>query len=65
MTLISNWIPFEEPNGGPNFYTWADDTRYTIKIDNDGDALADLTYVWVFDTVTRDPTSSSCPTPGR
>ncbi len=54
-TLISNWIPFEEPNGGPNFYTWADDTRYTIKIDNDGDALADLTYVWVFDTVTRDP----------
>jgi len=54
VTLISNWIPFEEPNGGPNFYTWADDTRYTIKIDNDGDALADLTYVWVFDTVIRD-----------
>ncbi len=53
VTLISNWIPFEEPNGGPNFYTWADDTRYTIKIDNDGDALADLTYVWVFDTVIR------------
>ena len=55
VTLISNWIPFEEPNGGPNFYTWADDTRYNIKIDNDGDALADLTYTWVFDTVTRDP----------
>jgi len=54
VTLISNWIPFSEPNGGPNFYTWADDTRYTIKIDNDGDALADLTYVWVFDTVIRD-----------
>jgi hypothetical protein len=54
VTMISNWIPFEEPNGGPNFYTWADDTRYTIKIDNDGDALADLTYVWVFDTVVRD-----------
>lgn len=54
VTLISNWIPFEEPNGGPNFYMWADDTRYTIKIDNDGDALADLTYVWAFDTVIRD-----------
>jgi Domain of unknown function (DUF4331) len=54
VTLISNWIPFEEPNGGPNFYTWADDTRYTIKVDNDGDALADLTYVWMFDTVVRD-----------
>ncbi len=54
VTMISNWIPFEEPTGGPNFYTWADDTRYTINIDNDGDAKADLKYVWVFDTVTRD-----------
>ena len=54
VTLISNWIPFEEPNGGPNFFTWAENARYTIKIDNDGDALADLTYVWVFDTVIRD-----------
>ncbi len=54
VTLIANWIPFEEPNGGPNFYTWADDTRYNIKIDNDGDALPDLTYTWVFDTVIRD-----------
>ncbi len=54
VSLISNWIPFEEPNGGPNFYNWADDTRYVIHIDNDGDALPDLSYVWVFDTVTRD-----------
>ncbi len=54
VTLIANWIPFEEPNGGPNFYPWADDTRYNIKIDNDGDALADLTYTWVFDTVIKD-----------
>ncbi len=50
VTLISNWIPFEEPNGGPNFYPWADDTRYNIKIDNDGDALEDITYTWVFTT---------------
>ena len=37
VTIISNWIPFEEPNGGPNFYDWADastNTSYTIKIDN-------------------------------
>jgi hypothetical protein len=55
VTLISDWIPFEEPNGGPNFYTWADDTKYSIKIDNNGDALADLTYTWIFSTVVRDP----------
>ena len=54
VTLIANWIPFEEPNGGPNFYPFADDTRYNIKVDNSGDAVADLTYTWVFDTVIRD-----------
>ncbi|MCB9395690.1 MAG: DUF4331 domain-containing protein [Acidimicrobiaceae bacterium] len=53
VTLIANWIPFEEPNGGPNFYPWADDTRYNINIDNDGDALADYTYTWIFDTVVK------------
>lgn len=55
VTLIANWIPFEEPNGGPNFYPWADDTQYNIKIDNNGDAVPDLTYTWIFDTVTKDP----------
>jgi|GEM_PF-109454 len=55
VTLIANWIPFEEPNGGPNFYPWADDTQYNIKIDNDGDAVPDLTYTWIFETVTKDP----------
>ena len=55
VTLISNWIPFEEPNGGPNFYPFADDTQYNINIDNNGDAVADLTYTWVFTTHYRDP----------
>ncbi len=54
VTFISNWIPFEEPNGGPNFYTWANDTKYNIKVDNNGDAVADLTYTWIFSTVVRD-----------
>ena len=55
VTLISNWIPFEEPNGGPNFYPFADDTQYNIKIDNNGDGVADLTYTWVFTTHIKDP----------
>jgi len=50
VTFIANWIPFEEPNGGPNFYPWADDAEYLINIDNDGDAVADLIYRWRFST---------------
>ena len=48
VTMIANWIPFEEPDGGPNFYAWATDALYNIKVDNDGDAEPDLTYTWVF-----------------
>lgn len=48
VNLIANWIPFEEPGGGPNFYPWATDARYTIKVDNDDDARADLEYRWKF-----------------
>ena len=48
VTLISNWIPFEEPAGGPNFYPFAEKTRYDIRISNDGDASAELIYRWVF-----------------
>nr|WP_229928106.1 DUF4331 domain-containing protein [Kitasatospora indigofera] len=54
VTLIANWIPFEEPNGGPNFYAFADDARYNIKIDADGDGRADTTYTWTFSNHYRD-----------
>src|SRR3954464_1292374 len=32
VTLIANWIPFEEPAGGPNFYHFDNLARYLIKI---------------------------------
>jgi len=50
VALIANWIPFSEPNGGPNFYPWAEDAFYDINIDNDGDAVADIVYRWEFFT---------------
>ena len=55
VTLVSSWIPFEEPAGGPNFYLWAEHTNYDIKIANDGDAAADITYRWNFKTHYRNP----------
>ncbi|GAB3277378.1 DUF4331 domain-containing protein [Kineosporia babensis] len=50
VTLISNWLPFQEPNGGPNFFPFQDGAHYDINIDNDGDAVADLIYRWIFTT---------------
>lgn len=48
VTLISNWIPFEEPSGGPNFYPFSNHASYDINIDNNGDGRPDLTYQWTF-----------------
>ena len=53
VTLIANWIPFEEPAGGPNFYPFATDARYDINIDNDGDAKPDITFRWTFENHRR------------
>ena len=48
VDFVSNWIPFEEPNGGPNFYPFAAGAHYDINIDNDGDGHPDITYQWTF-----------------
>jgi hypothetical protein len=48
VNIIANWSPFSEPSGGPNFYPWATDARYDVKIDNDYDARPDVIYRWTF-----------------
>src|SRR5262245_38433651 len=44
--LIMNYFPFELPYGGPNFYGFGDDVIYKLKIDNNGDSIADIVYVF-------------------
>lgn len=50
VTMIANWAPLSEPNGGPTFYPWAEGAHYDINVDSDGDAKPDLTYRWIFQT---------------
>src|SRR4029079_15473019 len=42
VTLIANYIPFQAPDGGPNFYEFGDDVTYDIHISNKGKRAADL-----------------------
>ncbi len=57
LTIVGNWIPLEEPAGGPNFYNFGDDVSYEFSIDNNGDAEADVTYEYRFRTTVVDPTT--------
>ncbi|BBC37722.1 uncharacterized protein SGFS_090160 [Streptomyces graminofaciens] len=52
-TIVANWIPFEEPAGGPNFFPFAEDAQYDIHIDNNGDAQGELVFRYTFDTDTK------------
>jgi Domain of unknown function (DUF4331) len=55
VTLIANYVPLQEPAGGPNFYEFGDDVRYEIHIDNNGDGQPDVTYQFQFQTRLRNP----------
>jgi hypothetical protein len=50
VTLIANFIPLQDPSGGPQFYRFDDNVLYEIKIDNTGDGLEDITYQFQFAT---------------
>ncbi|MFC9289421.1 DUF4331 domain-containing protein [Streptomyces sp. NPDC057052] len=49
-TIVANWIPFEEPAGGPNFFPFAEDAQYDIRVDNNGDAQGELLFRYTFKT---------------
>jgi hypothetical protein len=53
VTFISNWMPFQEPNGGPNFFPFATDASYLVNVDNDGDAVADVKFRWTFKSLDK------------
>lgn len=53
ITLIANYVPFQEPAGGPNYFDFADSVLYEIKVDNTGDAVEDVVFQFRFTTEVR------------
>jgi hypothetical protein len=57
LTVVSNWVPLEEPAGGPYFGKLDPKARYYVKIDNTGDGYEDVAYRWQFKNKFRNPNS--------
>jgi hypothetical protein len=55
VTLITNYVPLQDPAGGPNFFEFGDDVSYKINVDNNGDGVADVVYEFRFTTTVHDP----------
>ena len=56
ITLVANYIPFESPDGGPNYFTFGSAVRYEIHIKNKTTTAGDdITYRFTFSEVNEDP----------
>ena len=53
VTLIANFIPMQNPMGGPNFFEFGDDVLYQIHVCNRGDGVPDVSYQFRFTTMIR------------
>lgn len=58
IILIANYIPFEHPAGGPNWYSFGENIRYEIHVDNNtGTTGDDIVYRFTFTQTNQDPTT--------
>uniref|UniRef100_UPI003CEFEA03 DUF4331 domain-containing protein n=1 Tax=Hymenobacter sp. B1770 TaxID=1718788 RepID=UPI003CEFEA03 len=58
INIIANFIPFQLPQGGPNYYHFAEDVRYEIHIKNDPSRVGDdLTFRFTFHRTNEDPST--------
>ena len=51
--MIANFIPFQDPQGGPNFYQFDENALYEIHVDNNGDAKEDITFQFRFKNTSK------------
>jgi hypothetical protein len=58
IVIIANYIPGQLPNGGPNYYSFGENIRYEIHIDNDVSTKGDdIVYRFTFHKTNEDPTT--------
>lgn len=53
VTIVANYLPLQDPYGGPNYFSLDPDALYQIHIDNNGDAVEDVTFRFRFTSTLR------------
>lgn len=58
ITIIAAYVPLQLPQGGPNYYSFGENIRYEIHIDNDVNTPGDdIIYRFTFNIINEDPTT--------
>jgi hypothetical protein len=63
LTVVANWIPLEDPAGGPNFFNFDPKAHYYVNVDNTGDGAYDIRYEYAFTTHIRNKNSFAAALP--
>jgi hypothetical protein len=53
VTVLANYQPFQDPQGGPNFYMFDPNAQYEIHFDNTGDGVEDLSFQFRFKNTSK------------
>ena len=53
VTILANYYPFQDPQGGPNFFMFDPNALYEIHIDNNGDGVEDITFQFQFKNTSK------------
>ena len=59
VTVLADYIPFQDPQGGPNFYQFNPNALYEIHFDNVGDAKEHITFQFAFKSTSKGETLPS------
>lgn len=54
VTLIANYLPLQDPYGGPNYFRLDPNAVYEIHVSNDGGAVENLTFQFRFQSASDD-----------
>lgn len=54
VTLAADYLPLQDPYGGPNYFSLDPDAFYDIHVDDDGDGVEDVTFRFKFHDLLRE-----------
>src|SRR5580698_3586824 len=57
ITIIACYVPMQLPQGGPNYYSFGENIRYEIHVNNTGGAADNIVYRFTFTKTNQDPTT--------
>lgn len=61
VTLVANYVPLQDAYGGPNYFSMDPNALYEINIDNDGDAVGDVSFQFRFQQALASGTGIALP----